>query len=82
MKQAWSYRQGIYVFLAVAGGQSGGAVIVRYLSNEPVSQFYAGMFFAVCLLGGVLLATKAVIWMTEIDNRKKELVNTRHKGLG
>jgi hypothetical protein len=72
MKEAWSYRQGIYVFLAVVGGQSAAAVIIPYLNNEPVRQFSAGMFFAVSLLGAILLASKAFIWMNKIDMRNKD----------
>ncbi len=71
MKEKWSYRQAIYTFLVVAGGHSGGGVIIPYLNNEPVSQFSAGGFTMVCLLVGILLATKAFIWMTEVGRRNK-----------
>jgi hypothetical protein len=71
MKDKWGYRQAIYVFFAIIGGQSGAATIWPLLSGEKPALFSVGMFTSVCFLGAILLATKAFIWMTEIDMRDK-----------
>jgi hypothetical protein len=63
MKQQWSYRHAVIVFLTVLGGQSGGATLLPLLNGETPQQFSVGVFFAVCMLGGILLATKAFLWM-------------------
>jgi hypothetical protein len=63
MKQQWSYRHAVIVFLTVVGSQSGAATILPLLNGKTPRQFSVGVFFAVCMLGGILLATKALLWM-------------------
>lgn len=64
----WSEKSAVITFIGVAGGQSGAALLLHViqgdlnwpLSGQQMPGVWLGMFFAVCLLAGMLGLSKLV----------------------